>query len=449
MTPRDTAGNSGPAKEHNASTAGQHAESKHAIASFTARSAAQRQAVPEALVPEPLRLLYIHPDTMGPSPVPARNPLAYLSQYFTGDYLAVWIVPDDDVARREAEAVNRASGRIRFHWLRRNRLPRPLQRLLQLRFYVSHAVRLARTQGRYDIIVAYGPFTTALAGLVARRLTGTPLIVEFPGHPFRGFELHGGRLNRLKLKLAPAWARFVARRADHLRLLYPGQLSDLGEDFEAKASVFHDFTTVASAAAQDSPGDLGAKYILFLGFPFHLKGVDLLIRAFNSIADRFPEYRLLLVGYCPEPAPYHALAGGNSRIEIRGPVPHDAALQLMAGCSVFVLPSRIEAMGRVLLEAMAFGRPIVASRVGGIPHYVRDGVTGLLFDSEDVNGLAAQLSRLLGDATFAASIGSAARAHVLQHLSEDMYASRFFEMVERTICRSSKVELHHGSGPQR
>jgi glycosyltransferase involved in cell wall biosynthesis len=392
----------------------------------------------------PLRLLYIHPDTMGLSTTPARNPLSYLSLYFTGDYLAVWIVPDDEAALREAEAVNRASGRFRFHWIRRNRLPRAVQRLLQVGFYIFRARRLARERGRYDVIVAYGPFTTALAGLVVGRLTRTPVIIEFPGHPFRGFELHGGRLNRLKLKLAPAWTRFVARRADRVRLLYPDQLADLGEDFSAKASVFHDFTTVASAADYQPPRVADGRYVLFMGFPYHLKGVDVLIRAFSRISDRFPEHRLLLVGHCPDPAPYYALAAGNPRVEIRRPLPHDAAMQLMAGCSAFVLPSRTEAMGRVLLEAMAFGRPIVASRVGGIPHYVRDGETGLLFESEDVDGLAARLARVLSDPALAARLGRAARSHVLKYLSEDMYASCFFNMANLTIRSSSKPRATSG-----
>ena len=55
----------------------------------------------------------------------------------------------------------------------------------------------------------------------------------------------------------------------------------------------------------------------------------------------------------------------------------------MARCRVFVLPSRTEAMGRVLIEAMAMGKTCIASAVDGIPHYVRDEDTGLLFRSGD------------------------------------------------------------------
>jgi hypothetical protein len=119
----------------------------------------------------------------------------------------------------------------------------------------------------------YGPFSTALAGLVLRRLTAARLIVEFPGHPFRSFELHGGRINRLKRRIAPAWARMIEGTADHIRLVYPWQLDELGIDVRDRASVFHEFTTVTSLQGMAEPAPRDDKYVLFVGFPFHLKAL--------------------------------------------------------------------------------------------------------------------------------------------------------------------------------
>jgi glycosyltransferase involved in cell wall biosynthesis len=378
------------------------------------------------------RILYLHPETMGFSAEPLKNPLHYLSRYLQGDYLAIWIVDNAEAARRKAAETRAAHGNFRFHWTRVHRLPFGLRRLWELVFWTATGVGMSLKHGRYDVIVTYGAFSTALAGLMIRALTGTPLIVEFPGHPFRSFDLYPGWVSRLKRRVAPLWATFVARTADHVQLRYPTQLDELSVDIDHKKSVFPNFTTITTMAAYapDDAASIG-RYVLFLGFPFHLKGVDVLIRAFQRISERFPDCRLLIVGYCPDPAPYEELAAGNPKIEIRKPLPHDEAMRLVAGCAVFVLPSRMDAMARVLLEAMGAGRAVVASGVGGIPYYVQHGRTGLLFESEDVEELASHLATLLSDEDYARELGRNARRYVEEYLSEHRYAASFAAMVER------------------
>jgi glycosyltransferase involved in cell wall biosynthesis len=81
---------------------------------------------------------------------------------------------------------------------------------------------------------------------------------------------------------------------------------------------------------------------------------------------------------------------------------------------VFVLPSLNEGMGRVLVEAMAAGRPVVASRVGGIPDLVRHGETGLLVTARDDEAIAASISMLLGNPARAERMGAAGRLRSLE-----------------------------------
>jgi glycosyltransferase involved in cell wall biosynthesis len=408
-------------------------------AAYPARATAPdgRSRVPPEL-PSRLRLLYVYPDNVGLSADPLRNPLHYLSKHFEGDFLSVWIVPDAAAARERAPAIEAASGRFRYHWIRRNRLPRLLQRMAQVWFHVRTAIRMSRRHGRYHVIVAHGPFSMALSGLILRRITGAPLIVEFPGHPFRGFELEHGFVNAIKRRLAPRWARFIAIRADHLRLLYPAQLEDLGLDVGHKSSVFHEFTVVSSGPPGGASDATGDPYVLFVGYPYHLKGVDVLIEAFRRIADGFPGHRLVIVGHCPDPAPWTELIGGDPRIEMHDALPHEDVMRLMAGCTAFVLPSRTEAMGRVLLEAMALGKPVIASAVGGIPHYVENNATGLLFESGSIPELADRMERVLGDPDLARRLGERGRAHVLTELSEARYASHFRSMAEQALSRSGR-----------
>jgi glycosyltransferase involved in cell wall biosynthesis len=379
------------------------------------------------------RLLYLYPETMGLSPDAFKNPLHYLSRHLQGDYVAVWVVNDAATARRKALEGRDANGRFRFHWTRIHPIPFGLRRVWELMFWIGKGVLLSAKHGRYDVVVVYGAYSTALAGLAVRLLTGARLIVEFPGHPFRTYDLYPGWTYRVKRWLAPHWTRYIASTADHVRLLFPTQIDDLDIDVRAKASVFHNFTRLTTVRDEHDSGASDEKYVLFLGFPFHLKGVDVLIRAFNLISKDFPDHRLLIVGHCPDPAPYHALTEGNPRIEIRKPVPHDDAMRLIAHCSVFVLASRIEGMARVLLEAMGAGRPVISSAVGGIPFYIDHGRTGLLFESENVQELAAHLTRLLSDPEFARALGERARAHVAENLTEERYAEQFRQMVDRVM----------------
>jgi glycosyltransferase involved in cell wall biosynthesis len=94
-----------------------------------------------------------------------------------------------------------------------------------------------------------------------------------------------------------------------------------------------------------------------------------------------------------------------------------------------VLASRTEAMGRVLLEAMAARKPIIASAVGGVPHYVSDNRTGLLFESENVEQLAEKLTLLMEDTEMRERLGTQALASVKAQFDETSYAQSFRQML--------------------
>jgi glycosyltransferase involved in cell wall biosynthesis len=379
-----------------------------------------------------LRLLYIHPATMGPEVQPRKNAFSYLSRYFEGDYVASWLVPDGSSAQSMAAAVGPAMGDFRFHWTRSVNYPAGIRQLWDLLFFVGTAVFESMRRGRYDLVVAYGPFRTGLAGYLIRVLTRSPLVLELPGHPTKTLEFAPGMLGRWKRRMAPHVVSFLVRRADHVRLLYPTQLDGIASVAPDKMSVFHDFVPIKSIRGTET-AEGAPPYILFLGYPWYLKGVDVLIRAFQMVSPRYPEYGLKVVGHCPDRSQFEALAQGNPRIELKAAMPHEQAMRLMEECSIFVLPSRTEAMGRVLLEAMAAAKPIVASNVDGIPHYVKHGDTGLLFRSEDAADLAEKLETLMRDRAYAQALGRKGHDYVHNSLSEERYAEYFRTMAAKAI----------------
>jgi glycosyltransferase involved in cell wall biosynthesis len=105
--------------------------------------------------------------------------------------------------------------------------------------------------------------------------------------------------------------------------------------------------------------------------------------------------------------------------QARGFVPHDELQQLYARAAIVACPSRREGFGVACLEAMAHGRPVVASAVGGLTDLVVDGETGLLVPPRDVVALRAALDRLLGDRDLRRRLGSAGRERARERFSWD------------------------------
>ncbi len=334
--------------------------------------------------------------------------------------------------RRKYPPANFNLANVRYHFTYTSTLREPLKIVRELVFFLLRGLAVFRSGRRFQVIVAYGTTRTAAAALILKWLTRSKLILDIPGDPRTAYLGDSARpvpSDRLKHSISRIWTRFLLRHVDRLKLLFPEQMDIFPEATRIPKSVFAEFTPVSSVEA--SADDRG--YVLFLGFPWHLKGVDVLIQAFNRISDDFPHCRLKIVGHCPDRAPFETLRANNGRIEFHKGVRHREALELIAGCTCLVLPSRTEGMGRVLLEAMAARKPVIASRVGGIPYYVSDRETGLLFETEDVEQLESCLRLVLGDETLRGQLAARAFEHVHEHLNEHEYARQFTEMIRQTI----------------
>lgn len=130
------------------------------------------------------------------------------------------------------------------------------------------------------------------------------------------------------------------------------------------------------------------------------KGFDILIRAWKMARKEFPELQAKLVIIGPVQN-YHyfkyllKLAGDERDIIFTGRVPEADVAAALKAATVVVISSRDEGLPTVLLEAISFGKPVVASSVGAIPKIIEDGKTGLLVKPEDPDGLAKALIRIL------------------------------------------------------
>jgi glycosyltransferase involved in cell wall biosynthesis len=197
------------------------------------------------------------------------------------------------------------------------------------------------------------------------------------------------------------------------------------------ASVFHDFVPMSLISRADS-GER-EPVVMLVGAPWFLKGADLLIEAFRRIAPEFPDVKVCIQGFYADQAELQALADGLPQVEIVKAASHAETLRRISKAMVLVLPSRSEGMGRVLLEAMAAGVPVVGSDAGGIPHYIRPGENGLVFPSGDSGALSEALRQLLRDCQLRERLGRRGLEIAQTAYNEQAWTDRFTDLVEAAV----------------
>ena len=261
---------------------------------------------------------------------------------------------------------------------------------------------------RVDIIHTHSS-KAGFLGRLGARLAGVPHIVHTPhGHVFEGYFSPAATRTFIALeRLAARWTDRIITLSDeeardHLRY-------GIGRPRQ--------FVTIPSGVDLD-PVRQATPVRLMSGSPIigtvarlaPVKGIEHLIAAASSILSELPGARFLIVGDGELRSALEAKAracGVADRIHFAGY--RNDVPAILAGMDMFVLPSLNEGMGRVLVMAMALGKPIVATRVGGIPELLGDGEAGVLVPPADPGALAEAICATLADPMRAQQLGEAGR----------------------------------------
>jgi phosphatidylinositol alpha-mannosyltransferase len=254
---------------------------------------------------------------------------------------------------------------------------------------------------RPDVVHAHEPFTpsTSMWAMLSSR---APVVATF----------HSGAERSLLFDLATPVVRRMARRVAVSIAVSERAAAFARTRLGGEFRVIPNGLDVATFAGAE-PADLDpGRRLLFVGRLHRRKGFPVAVEAFGLLAESRPDIRLIVAGDGEERATAERLKPSvRDRMTMLGTVPHDQLPRYYAACDLLVAPSvGGESFGYVLLEAMAGGLPVVASRIPGYDEVVRDGREGFLVPPGNPRAVADAAAKVLDDRALAQTMGHAGRA---------------------------------------
>ena len=306
-------------------------------------------------------------------------------------------------------------------------------------FYsVAPVVALAIAGGRpQTAIVCQSPYegfgVLVLRRLLPRRLR-PPVQIELHGDWRTATRLYGSSSRRFLSRPADRIGLWALRNADRVRPVSE-VLAKLARDSGYTGPIdrfiaFSDYSLFLESPVLPVPGD---PQVLFVGVLERYKGLDVLLDAWPTVLRSVPEARLTVVGAGSlEQTLEDRLVEDRleQSVQMLAPMPRAELRRLLDASSCLVLPSRSEGLARIVVEAMARGRSVVATRVGGIDELVLDGCNGRLVPSEDSTALAGALVDVLGNRTRAQAMGAESRQRAVERDALGEYEAGIERMAE-------------------
>ncbi|HZP43034.1 MAG TPA: glycosyltransferase [Candidatus Binatia bacterium] len=269
----------------------------------------------------------------------------------------------------------------------------------------------------------FAPYVAAV-----RRLTGVPQVLSLQeAHVPPGMPENPG-LFRMLVRAADGVGACSAEAAAYARAAGAGLVRLVPNGYDP------------AELAGGAPFPHPRPYVLGVGRLEMQKGFDVLIDALARLPRA--DVDLLLAGDGSRRAALEALAGARgvaSRVRFLGATDRATTVALFHGAAVVACPSRFEGLPLVCVEALAAGRPVVASCVNGIPELVADGETGLLVPPDDAAALAAALGRLLDAPAAAAALAARGRAKVAREHTWDAVGRAYLALCAEVLALGARA----------
>jgi glycosyltransferase involved in cell wall biosynthesis len=296
-------------------------------------------------------------------------------------------------------------------------------------YILSTLFFLIRYRNEYDLIHCHHlqGFHSLVAVLV-KRVLNKKVIIKVAGGGVKGdiYAIKKRKLGRLYLQLM--------KRADRVISVTKEITSQLVEN-GFPLSIIKEIPNGVDPrefSPREDPLSSQGRLITYVGRFDPLKGLDDLLKAFKMVNEKHPETRLVLVGDGEEKDNLIRLAHQlDIYPQVRFEGMKEGVENSLRESEVFAFPSLTEGLSNVLLEAMACGLPVVATRVGGNVELVEDGLNGFLINPRDPDGLAEAIMSLLEDKERAKQMGREGRRKVEERYSLDHIAGEYLMIYQQ------------------
>ena len=286
-------------------------------------------------------------------------------------------------------------------------------------------------RNRFDILHVHWPFPHALFGWIGRWICGAKVILNF----------HGAEVLLVhRYPIIRSFLRVFLRRADHVVTNSSFTKEKVTEVYRRPVTVIP-FGITVERDGHAKRSSTSVKTILFVGRLIERKGVEYLIQAMPYVLRKV-KARLVIVGEGhrrPFLEELVAREGLKDVVQMVGKVSEESLKRWYEICDVFVLPAVVdskgdtEGLGVVLLEALSYGKPVVASNVGGIPDIVIDGQTGLLVPEKDPKALEEAIVYVLTHEHFSQRLGEKGRKYVEEQFGWEKITDKLIDLYRNAI----------------
>lgn len=347
-----------------------------------------------------------------------------------------------------AGGFSRAALRQRWPLVREREVVRMLRRRL-LEVTSSHPAR---------VLYAHSPALCGLAALQAARKRGLPFVYEIRAFWEDAANQNGNGARSLRSRLTYELETYVARNADAVAAIAKPMLDDLKTRGIAAEKLFHVPNGVDTQRFVPQSRDEGLAQELrlmdrpvfgFFGSLYNYEGISWLIRAAAQLRSRGHKFSILIIGRGEDqPAIESAIRDCNAEAYVRRieHVPHEQIARYYSVVDITVYPRRSLRLTELVtplkpLEAMAFGKPVLASAVGGIRELVEDGKTGLLFEPESVSDFCRQAERMIVSPALCDSLSKQGRDFVVRERDWKTLAKRYRNIYDFVLHASQQASL--------
>lgn len=337
--------------------------------------------------------------------------------------------------------------------------PNSLYWALSVPLMRRRAIQLMREYNIDVVLSDNPPYLIGTASVRAAKKYGIPMVINV--HDVWG----AGHYSNLQYQIGAALERYCVRHVQNFVTVSPGLQTILANQFhlpeecigispnaidldrfenveQKKNKVIEQYPTLELKA--------DGKYIIFVGIMRQWAGVQFLIQAFAKISRRFPDYKLLLVGGGGDKSFFEKMCRDldiSERVVFTDSMPYEEIPGFIALAKIACAPfpsSKVTDQKQLMsplkvLEYMAAGQAVVASRVGGMENYIKENETGILFTPENVPEFAEKLSELIENPTLVNRLGENARSFVQDEKYGWLSSARTVETVlKRAITENKK-----------